>query len=845
MARKQDADLPSVVPTPDRLARDFGTAGPVADQVIPSFYEVLSRALQDRQERSAADSFEKWHITFGEVAGSEKTLSTAGARRALHRFAANVGLPAEEVDVPRLLFVVHTYYALLIKLIVARLLMHDTGSPAGDKMRGQDATGPQLGHWMGRLESGEAFATLGLKGVVADDLFAWYLPWCSGEIAAALRLVLDLLHNYDLDGLTAQSRQTTDLLKPLYHGLLPREVRHALGEYYTPDWLAEHVLNEAGYAGDVQQRLLDPTCGSGTFLVLAIKRLRAECDRVGMGATETLQAVLRNVVGIDLNPLATLAARANYLLAVKDLLAHRRGSIDVPVHQADTILQSGAGEEELWGHENASLRTIGRFDVIAGNPPWIGWESLPPGYRQLTRPIWEHYGLFPHRGMAAILGQGKKDLSMLVSCVVTDKLLRNGGRLGFVITQSVFKNSGAAMGFRRFQFGTGPDDCVRVERVDDLSALQPFEGTGNRTCVFAWTKGQRTVYPVKYRVWQRPRNSRPTQQQDTLADVLSATQQLTLAAEPIDPDDPASAWLTVPATERSRFRQVIGRSEYQAHEGVNTGGANGIYWLEILQRRPDGTVVVRNITKGAKRRVPTVESALIEEDLIYPLLRGREVRRWRAVPSAHILLAQDSARRRGIDERRLRQKLPKTYSYLRQFADTLRSRAAFRRYFTRSQEGQTQEEAPFYSMFNVGPYTLCSHKVVWHRMVAPIGAAVVSEQDGRPVLPQETHAFVACTSAAEAYFLAGLLNSEVLNAVAAAYAQAGGKSFGSPQLISHLRLPRFVPEKESHRQISRLAQQIQEEIEELEEPELRRRHTLLDQAVASLFSPSKSNILAD
>ena len=57
------------------------------------------------------------------------------------------------------------------------------------------------------------------------------------------------------------------MLKMLYHGLMPREIRHNLGEYYTPDWLAEHVLNELGYAGQIDKRLLDPACGSGTFLV--------------------------------------------------------------------------------------------------------------------------------------------------------------------------------------------------------------------------------------------------------------------------------------------------------------------------------------------------------------------------------------------------------------------------------------------------------------------------------------------------------------------------------------------------------------------------------------------------
>ena len=287
--------------------------------------------------------------------------------------------------------------------------------------------------------------------------------------------------------------------------------------------------------------------------------------------------------------------------------------------------------------------------------------------------------------------------------------------------------------------------------------------------------------------------------------------------------------------ELSRLRQVIGRSEYQAHEGVNTGGANGVYWLEVLERRGDGTVVVQNLTKGTKRAVAALEPTVIEEDLVYPLLRGREVRRWRAVPGAHILLVQDPIHRRGIAERRLGQEQPKTYAYLRRFEELLRARAAFRRYFTRPKGEAVEENAPFYSMFNVGWYTLSPYKVVWHRMVTPIGAAVVGAHAGRPILPQETHAFVACTSAAEAFFLAGLLNSRLLNTAAAAYSQTGGKSFGSPRVLQHLRIPRFDEQDGHHQEISRLADQIQADIEKLEEQELLQRQAILDETVARIW----------
>ena len=80
---------------------------------------------------------------------------------------------------------------------------------------------------------------------------------------------------------------------------------------------------------------------------------------------------------------------------------------------------------------------IGKVDYIAGNPPWVNWESLPAEYRDATKPLWVRYGLFTLKGNAARLGGGKKDISMLFVCV--DGYLRESGRLGFVITQTLFK----------------------------------------------------------------------------------------------------------------------------------------------------------------------------------------------------------------------------------------------------------------------------------------------------------------------------------------------------------------------------------------------------------------------
>src|SRR5262249_48647938 len=150
--------------------------------------------------------------------------------------------------------------------------------------------------------------------------------------------------NYAVDTLDIDPDSSRDLLKHLYQDLMPKTLRHNLGEYYTPDWLAERTLglvdgvqeetvratDDGGktvriqvYRGDPDKRLLDPACGSGTFLVMAIRRIKEFAWKNGVSERDLLRKILANVVGFDLNPLAVISARTNYLLALGDLMQHR------------------------------------------------------------------------------------------------------------------------------------------------------------------------------------------------------------------------------------------------------------------------------------------------------------------------------------------------------------------------------------------------------------------------------------------------------------------------------------------------------------------------------------------
>ncbi|WP_206934262.1 N-6 DNA methylase [Roseococcus thiosulfatophilus] len=114
------------------------------------------------------------------------------------------------------------------------------------------------------------------------------------------------------------------------------EQRKDLGEYYTPDWLAAKVTARAMDA-PLTQRVLDPACGSGTFLFHAIRRLRAAGEAAGWPRERRLAACMAQVRGLDVHPVAVIIARVTWLLALGEDIRDRATDLTVPVFLGDAL----------------------------------------------------------------------------------------------------------------------------------------------------------------------------------------------------------------------------------------------------------------------------------------------------------------------------------------------------------------------------------------------------------------------------------------------------------------------------------------------------------------------------
>ena len=222
------------------------------------------------------------------------------------------------------LFLQHTYLVIVAKAVVWAAMIDAKPSSAE------------------ALLHGTAFSELGISGQSEPDFFDWLLVADGGP-----ELVMRVM------GQVARFRLrdiSVDILKALYESLIDPETRHDLGEYYTPDWLAARMIGEAVDA-PLEQRVLDPACGSGTFLFHAVRAVLAAAKAAGWPASSAARFAVDRIAGVDIHPVAVIFARATYLLALVPALREEHpGEVALPVYLGDALqwnrAQTGEGGKQ-------------------------------------------------------------------------------------------------------------------------------------------------------------------------------------------------------------------------------------------------------------------------------------------------------------------------------------------------------------------------------------------------------------------------------------------------------------------------------------------------------------------
>ncbi len=264
----------------------------------------------------------------------------------------------------------------------------------------------------------------------------------------------------------------SDLIGAIYNTYVGRPEKKQKGQYYTPSEIVRYILDETGYVSGPaiigpDKRLIDPACGSGSFLVEAARRLVAAYKvTVGANPRQLIDRIRDNLFGFDLNPFACYLAEVNLLIQVLDLVKVALDGKNPPrlqrfhVYNVDALAPASgvlyfARANTLMAEElDVVDRIKGRHDEYATGFAWV--VANPPYGAKLT----DSYKASLREWMGDVF-YGQPDTYVFFFRLGIG-LLGEKGRLGFITPNTYLMGANTA-NLREHLLTSG-----RIEQIVDL-----------------------------------------------------------------------------------------------------------------------------------------------------------------------------------------------------------------------------------------------------------------------------------------------------------------------------------------------------------------------------------------
>lgn len=187
-----------------------------------------------------------------------------------------------------------------------------------------------------QILNGNYFKSKGILNLIEYDYFGWIndTPYAEQLLEVTKKIQEDLLV-YDFRNIPKE-----DLFGPLVAQLAQREQRLLLGQEYTPQWLAKKMVEKLLESmPDIENpRFLDMCCGSGVFVVETIKQTmdRLEIDPLSC-SNDDISILQRSIVGFDIDPLAVILSKINWVLLMRDYITVASTDLVIPIFHADSL----------------------------------------------------------------------------------------------------------------------------------------------------------------------------------------------------------------------------------------------------------------------------------------------------------------------------------------------------------------------------------------------------------------------------------------------------------------------------------------------------------------------------
>lgn len=384
------------------------------------------------------------------------------------------------------------------------------------------------------------------------------------------------------------------------------------------------------------------------------------------------------------------------------------------------------------------------YDIIFGNPPWQNFVDLPEDYKVRIKRYFFEYELVSNP-KSLLLGGSRIDIAALIIQVAIKNFLRKGGEAVFFLPLSLFLNEGAHRNFRKFAVG---HTYYSVQCVYDFNGEKVFEGVNTRYGVAHFAKDTRTTFPISYFQFHQSEWRRGL-------------------AKPLFHDtDPFSVFFPEDVGDPPAMEPIVLKKESMPRQGINTGGANEVFFFDALSSAGKDVVAVSNKSR---------RDIVLPEVFVYPLITSKQFKSGASLPGKWVLLPyrQDGRPLEWLQIEQfpeLKKYLEENRTILQQRKGTLLNAALKRGYW--------------WALLGVGEYCFFPYKVVWEAY----GRTTFQPQifEGRWQANQSLQAFIPVRTLAEAESIKAALSDSRIEQYLLSMKMNGTMNWAQPGKIKQL-----------------------------------------------------------
>lgn len=491
--------------------------------------------------------------------------------------------------------------------------------------------------------------------------------------------------------------------------------RREFGDFQTPRELAVECVQVLATIQRGTRRVLEPTCGQGSFMLAAASVLAPSIEMLGVEIQPTHADIARR--RLDCSDAKGVAWRVE----VGDMFRHDLGKLQ-------------------WETDGPLL--------VLGNPPWVTLSDLGAmGSIQIPN----RTNVRSVRGIDALTGESNFDVAEYIWMRLITELRREEPTVALLCKTSVARRVLTLAA----HLGINVADSF-LWRID---AKKSFEVAVD-ACLFA-VRLDGHSHNYQCQVFESLDASSPTSTMGLVEGGLVADIEAHAASRQYDKSSPVE------------WRQGI------KHD-----------LAAVMELRAD---------EGGKFHNALGEVVDVEEDWVYPLLKGSDVNAGRA-PKRCVIVTQRSL---ADETRHLRHTAPRLWNYLQAHAERFAAR-----------KSSIYRNRAAFSMFGIGSYTFAPWKVAVSGLHKAPRFRLVGPSEGQPVLFDDTSYFLSCKSASEAAILLSALQSEAANLLIKSLLFADAKRPVTKRLLQRidlaaiLRYDRNSIEKDAQIALERIGQPL-------------------------------------